>query len=75
MLSAVRRSERDTLIVRFYNITREPVAGLITCGLPVREVYRTNLAEERLEPLGDAPQVRLNVRGGEIVTLEFVPKG
>jgi alpha-mannosidase len=73
VLSAVRRSDRDTLIVRFYNITREPVAGTITFGLPVSEVYRTNLAEERLDRIADRQQVRLDVRGGEIVTLEFVP--
>jgi mannosylglycerate hydrolase len=73
VVSAVRRSDRDTLIVRFYNITREPVAGTITFGLPVSEVYRTNLAEERSERIADRQQVRLDVRGGEIVTLEFVP--
>jgi alpha-mannosidase len=73
VLSAVRRSARDTLIVRFYNITREPVTGTVTCGWPMREVYRTDLAEERLDRIGDGQMVKLDVRGGEIVTLEFAP--
>ncbi len=76
VLSAVRRSERDTLIVRFYNITREPVTGTITPGLPVSAAYRANLAEERQAQLdlSDEGQVQLDVRGAEVVTLEFVPR-
>lgn len=76
VLSAVRRSERDTLIVRCYNITRQPVHGTIRYGLPVREAYRTNLAEERLVPLAlDGGSVTVEVRGGEVITVEFVPEG
>lgn len=76
VLSAVRRSERDTLIVRCYNITREPVRGAIRCGLPVREAYRTNLAEDRLNALAlDGGAVTVEARGGEVITLEFVPEG
>ncbi|MEW6579303.1 MAG: glycoside hydrolase family 38 C-terminal domain-containing protein [Chloroflexota bacterium] len=76
VLSAVRRSERDTLIVRFYNITREPVTGTVTLGLPMSAAYRTTLAEERRAQLelSGAGQVQLDVRGGEVVTLEFVPR-
>ncbi|MBI5959214.1 MAG: hypothetical protein HY866_10795, partial [Chloroflexi bacterium] len=72
VLSAVRRSERDTLIARFYNINREPVSSTITFGLPVSAIYRTNLAEERQNQIAAGPLVKLDVRGGEIVTLEFV---
>jgi len=76
VLSAVRRSERDTLIVRCYNITRQPVHGTIRCGLPAREAYRTTLAEERLVPLAlDGGAVTVQARGGEVVTVEFVPEG
>jgi mannosylglycerate hydrolase len=77
VLSAIRRSARDTLIVRFYNITREAVGGTVTLGLPVSAVYRATLAEDRQEPLpvSAAGQVQLEVRGGEIVTLECVPEG
>jgi signal transduction histidine kinase len=47
VLSAVRRSERDTLIVRFYNSARGPVSGTVSCGVPVRAIYRATMAEER----------------------------
>lgn len=75
VLSAVRRSARDTLIVRFYNITRQTVEGMITCGLPVTEAYRVNLAEERQNQLDvmDDHAVYAQVRGGEVFTIEFVP--
>jgi alpha-mannosidase len=75
VLSAVRRSERDTLIVRFYNITREPIRGTVTLGLPMSAAYRATLAEERGArlDLAEGCQVQLEVRGGEVVTLEFVP--
>jgi mannosylglycerate hydrolase len=75
VLSAVRRSARDSLIVRFYNITREAVSGTVTLGLPVSAVYRATLAEDRQEslPVSAAGQVQIEVRGGEIVTLECVP--
>jgi alpha-mannosidase len=75
VLSAVRRSARDTLIVRFYNITREALSGTVSIGLPVSAVYRATLAEDRQEPLAVSAsgQVQIEVRGGEIVTLECVP--
>ena len=47
VLSAVRRSARDTLIARFYNISREVIEGTITCGLPVTAAYCVGLNEER----------------------------
>jgi alpha-mannosidase len=75
VLSAVHRSQRDTLIARFYNITRALVSSTIRFGLPVAEVYRTNLAEERQDQIASGPQVHIAVRGGEIVTLEVVTKG
>jgi mannosylglycerate hydrolase len=75
VLSAVRRSERDSLIVRCYNITRQPVEGMISCGLPVAEAHRVNLAEERQTPLTlvEGMQVAIQVRGGEVISVEFVP--
>jgi mannosylglycerate hydrolase len=73
VLSAVRRGERDTLIVRLYNITRDPVTGTVTCGVPVREAYRATMGEERQDRLAMSDrQVTLDVRGGEVVTLELV---
>jgi len=74
VLSAVRRSERDTLIVRCYNITREPVSGTLSCGVPLSAAYLTNLAEERQTPLSlMGNSVPLNVRGGQVITVELVP--
>lgn len=75
VLSAVRRSARDTVIARFYNITRESVTGTITYGLSAKAAYRTNLAEERQAELAinARGQVTVEARGGEIVTLEFIP--
>lgn len=74
VLSAVRRSSRNTLIARFYNITRQPVTGTITFTLPLSAVFRTTLAEERQTQLEFSGQhITINVRGGEVVTLEFVP--
>jgi mannosylglycerate hydrolase len=77
VLSAVRRSERNSLIVRCYNITRQPVEGMISCGLPMIEAYRANLAEERLGPLDlfDGVRVVVQARGGEVISVEFVPAG
>lgn len=73
IVSAVRRSARDTLIVRLYNVTREPVTGTVKTSLPVAGIYRTTLAEERLDRVASEPLARLDVRGGEIVTLELIP--
>lgn len=75
VLSAFRRSDRDTLVVRLYNITREPVTGRVTCRLPVSAAYRLNLAETRESALALSPDgaVTLDVGGGAVVTLEFVP--
>jgi alpha-mannosidase len=74
VLSAVRRSDRDSLIVRFYNISRETVVGTVRFGLPVQAVYRAAMSDERHEPLPlSGQQVRVTVRGGEVVTLEVIP--
>lgn len=74
VLSAVRRSERDTLIVRCYNITRAPVEGTVTLGVPVAAAYRTTLAGQRQEALELVNgSVTVHARGGEVITLEFIP--
>ncbi|HML20634.1 MAG TPA: glycoside hydrolase family 38 C-terminal domain-containing protein [Aggregatilinea sp.] len=74
VLSAVRRSEANTLIVRCYNITREPVEGTVTVGIPVAEAYRTDMAGERQETLKmTGGRATIQARGGEVITLELVP--
>jgi mannosylglycerate hydrolase len=74
VLSAVRRGENG-VIVRFYNVTREPVEGTITFGLPLASAYRTNMAEQREETLAvrDGNRVNLNVGGAQVITLELIP--
>lgn len=74
VLSAVKQSERsDGLIVRFYNITAEPVTAKVKLFRPVAEAFRVNLNEERVEPLQVKPDgaVSLPVKGKEVVTLEL----
>ncbi len=76
VLSAVRRSARDTLIVRCYNITSEVVTSTITCGLPVADAYCVDLAERRQGTLALSAegQVSVRVTGGQVITVEFVPQ-
>ena len=76
VLSAVRRSARDTLIVRCYNITSEPVTSTITCGLPVTDAYCVDLAEQRQGQLALSADGQISVRatGGQVLTIEFVPQ-
>ncbi|MBZ0302185.1 MAG: hypothetical protein K8J31_20720, partial [Anaerolineae bacterium] len=74
ILSAVYRSG-DDLIVRVYNVTRQPVSGMITFGLPIEQAQRVNLAETAQEmlPLEGSQRVPIQVRGGEIFTLKVRP--
>jgi len=73
VLSAYKRcEERDTQIVRFWNIGTSPVEGRI--GVPgARSVWLTNLNEERSSALtldGDGVTM-MSVKPKEIVTVEF----
>ncbi len=75
-LSAVKFAEdRDSVIVRLYNITDGPVMGQVYLPTGWREAYQTNLDECRLTPLVPAADgvLTLTVEPWEIVTLEFVP--
>jgi 2-O-(6-phospho-alpha-D-mannosyl)-D-glycerate hydrolase len=75
--SALKKcDERDTLILRLFNPTSKDIAGRITCGRPVKEAWRTNLNEERREPLTVKDgEVRVPFRHKEIVTVELVTDG
>lgn len=75
------------MIVRFYSIQSEPVTAVLTFNaLPITNVFRCNLLEERMSippsaynaprltipnPGEQRVQVELHVRGREIVTLEL----
>lgn len=83
-LSAVRRpapggvegtADGRGLVVRFYNLERQPVAARLTTSFPVQAAWRLNLAEERQEALTieDGRVIVIPVRGAEIVTCELRP--
>jgi len=77
VLSAVKRSEDgSSLVIRFYNVTRDPVYGRLVTGFPLHGIARNNLNEEFLEDLVlDAPNtVSLKVGPAEIVTLRLTPE-
>jgi alpha-mannosidase len=76
ILSAVRRCEDGLgLVVRFYNVSREPVTACLTSGLPLQSARRLNLNEEPGPALDvrDGHRVDLPVRGAEVVTCELRP--
>jgi mannosylglycerate hydrolase len=74
VLSAVYRSG-DDLVVRCYNVTREPTQAVVTFGQPVQAASRANLLEEPLETLvvQNGRRVTLSVKGGEVYTLRVTP--
>ncbi|MBQ8383438.1 MAG: hypothetical protein IJX47_09570 [Clostridia bacterium] len=65
--------ERDTTILRFFNLTDQPQTLSATlCGC-VKEAYRTNLNEERQEALAIEDGVlTIDVPAKKIVTIELV---
>jgi len=76
ILSAVRRTkDGQGLVVRCYNVEREPVTATLTSGLSLASARRLNLNEEPGEPLDviDGRGVVLQVRGAEVVTCELRP--
>ncbi len=74
VLSAVYRSG-EHLIVRCYNVTRQPVTSTITFGLPVKQVVRANMNEDNLEelPVQNRQMATIHVKGGEVYTLRITP--
>ncbi|NNG16883.1 MAG: hypothetical protein HKM89_10415, partial [Gemmatimonadales bacterium] len=71
--SAVKRHEtRDTLVVRLYNLTSQPVEETITLAVGVSAAWRVNLLEEREGELQvDGRSVRISLDPHRIVTLEL----
>jgi mannosylglycerate hydrolase len=72
-VSAVKAPEEGAgLIVRCWNVGREPVEGTLRLWRPFRRALQVNLAEERVAELGrDANGVTLSVRGRQVVTVRF----
>jgi hypothetical protein len=72
-VTAVKKhEERDTLVVRLYNLTGEEVVETLRFGREIAQAWRTNLLEERLEELepDSARTLSLALRGYEIATVE-----
>jgi mannosylglycerate hydrolase len=71
ILSAVYRSGNN-LIVRGYNVLRQPTRATITFGMPITEAYRANMAEEiqAALPIWENARVVVEAWGGEVVTLK-----
>ncbi len=73
VLSAVYRSGED-FIVRFYNITRDSVIGVIRFGIPITQVEQVTMAEAPLGVLDIVDQqVFIPVKGAEVITLKVRP--
>jgi alpha-mannosidase len=74
-VSAIKKHEqRNSLLLRIYNVRGEPSSDSLTFGLTVAAAWRTNLLEERVEELTPASSRTLELILGphEVVTLEVV---
>lgn len=72
VVTAIKRAEdRNSLIVRFFNITDEPVAEA-RIGIPgARRARRVNLNEEPQEQWRETGEITMEVGAKKIVTVEF----
>jgi alpha-mannosidase len=78
VVSAIRRSQDDKgLIVRFYNISSEPITAMVKLCHALEAVWLVNLNEERQEPvpLLDKHTFTVDVRGNQIASFELLPDG
>ncbi|MFC1639403.1 alpha-mannosidase [Gemmatimonadota bacterium] len=74
-VSAIKRhEERDTLVIRLYNLRREHTEDTLTFDLEIAAAWRTDLLEERIEELTPTTKRGLQVKlePFEILTLEVV---
>ena len=75
VVTALKKAEdSDLIVLRFYNIAGERVAGVVRLGFECEEVWRANLDERPLEKIGDGNTVRVYVKPYEIVTLLIKPR-
>ncbi len=73
-ITAVKKhEERETLIVRLYNLTGERVEEALCFGRAIRAAWQVNLEEERQESVSlmSASGIRFEVSPFRIVTLEI----
>jgi alpha-mannosidase len=71
-VSAVKKHEiRDTLVVRLYNLTAEPVNDTLRFGRNITSAWLTDLLEERVTQVSaEGDRIALTFRPHEIVTVE-----
>ncbi len=77
ILSALKKCEnRESVIVRFFNPTLKEISANITFRSPLKQAFRTNLNEERMQeiPVSKSGAINLNVSHKKIVTLECLFK-
>ena len=74
VLSALKKCEqRDSLVLRIYNPTDSEVDARVTCHLPLKEAWLTNLNEERRRPLPvDNGIIPVAMGHKKIATIEIV---
>ncbi len=76
VISTIKLSEDHRgLIVRGYNIGDQPIDACIEVWKPFARASRVNLNEEEIAPIEvyDEREIRVNVRGKEIVSILFEP--
>ncbi|HEX6290085.1 MAG TPA: glycoside hydrolase family 38 C-terminal domain-containing protein [Herpetosiphonaceae bacterium] len=75
-LSAVKRAEdRDSIIVRCFNTTDQPILGTLHVPGAWRAAYRTDLDEQRLDSIAVSNEgtLTLHAEPWQIVTVELEP--
>ncbi|MDY7042172.1 MAG: glycoside hydrolase family 38 C-terminal domain-containing protein, partial [Chloroflexota bacterium] len=75
VISTVKAAEAgDGLIVRVYNVGEEAVEGRLRLWRPFKRATLVNLNEEELEDLevpGESEEIKLAMRGKQIVSVKF----
>ncbi|MCP3978244.1 MAG: hypothetical protein GY716_02775 [bacterium] len=76
MTAIKRHEERDSLVVRLYNLTAEPVRDTLQLGFVAAAAWRTNLLEQREAELSiaDGRVIEVELGPHRIVTLEIRPQ-
>ena len=77
-VSAIKRhEERDTLVIRLYNLHGEQVHDSLTFDLDVSAAWKTDLLEERVEELSPTTkrEIQVLLAPFQIVTLEVAFAG
>jgi len=72
IITAIKKAESDdALVIRFYNISDQPVTGKLALCSPIDKAMVTNLLEEPLEEILGSENLVFPVKGHQIVTLKL----